>query len=280
MRCTELPTATTVNFLPSFPVVRKDWMDRLGGGSGTADTGRVPRPGGQRFTHDDPDGNGKNDTFGVHDRSDYDRSRFSYIFAAHGVSYFAYELIDGKVTFTPQSDNWKEALRFVRDLYAAGAIDPEFLTDKRDQQRKKWAAGMFGILWDNAWWMISSTKGNVLDMVRDQNPQAEFAYVGHLQGPDHGRGPLTSQPIGLYTDASAHFGAKTSDEKVKAHHADPGCVLLRTGLLAQGTLGRRGSPLGLAGRHSHAQGRAARGAGETRESGSILRFRCSWTRRT
>ena len=202
------------DFLPSFPVVRKDWMDNLGVAAAPQTLDEFHDLA-VRFSRDDPDGNGKNDTYGVHDRSDYDRGRFTYIFAAHGVSYFAFELIDGKVTFTPQLDNWKEALRFVRDLYAAGAIDPEFLTDKRDQQRKKWAAGMFGMLWDNAWWMVSSTSGNVLDMVRAQNPEAQFAYVGHLQGPEHGRGPLTSQPIGLYTDASAHFGAKTSDEKVQ-----------------------------------------------------------------
>ena len=209
-----VPYGNYGDFLPSFPVVRKDWMDNLGVAEApqTLDEFRELAI---RFTRDDPDGNGQNDTYGVHSRSDRDRARFTYIFAAHGVNYFGYELVDGKVTFPPQTDNWKEALRFVRDLYASGAVDPESLTDKRDQQRKKWAAGMFGILLDNAWWMVSSTKGNVLDLVRAQNPQAEFAYIGHLQGPDHGRGPLTSQPFGLYTEGSAHFGAKTSDEKVK-----------------------------------------------------------------
>ena len=208
------PYGNYADFLPSFPAARRDWMDNVG-------VTKIPETLDEfydlviKFTRDDPDGNGIDDTYGLHDRSDMWWSKFGWVFTAYGINFMQFEIRDGKALFTPQLNEWKEALRFVTKLYAEGAIDPEFVTDKRDQQRKKWANGKFGILYDNAWWMISGTGGNVLDMVREQNANAEFAYMGRLTGPDHGRGNLRGTPAGLLTDGTPFYGYKTSDEKVK-----------------------------------------------------------------
>ena len=84
-----------------------------------------------RFTKEDPDKNGKDDSYGV--SSDGLRA----LWGAYGVnpgacdgrtdhSYF--QLIDGQAAYAATTEQYKEALKVAHQWYEEGIIDPEFIT--------------------------------------------------------------------------------------------------------------------------------------------------------
>lgn len=91
----------------------------------------------------------------------------------------------------------------MQQLYVEGVLDPESITDSREKQRAKWAAGTLGICIDsyaNAMWRIP-------DSVLANVPTATWGYI-----------PATSA-VSDYLDVmdsmtSGVFGADTTDEEV------------------------------------------------------------------
>lgn len=114
--------------------VRKDWLDNLNLDVPTTleDWKNVMRA----FTFDDPDGNGKNDTYGFCCRG---LTYMGAFFGAFGATdKHAYILNDdGTVTTNVISDDYKKALNCLHDLYAEGVIDPEVFTAKGEDVYQK-----------------------------------------------------------------------------------------------------------------------------------------------
>jgi len=84
-----------------------------------------------KFTKNDPDGNGKDDTYGL--SSDGMR----LVFGAYGINPGAadgrtdhayFQLIDGEVEYTAAIPRYQESLKVLRQWYQEGLIDPEFIT--------------------------------------------------------------------------------------------------------------------------------------------------------
>ena len=84
-----------------------------------------------RFTKEDPDGDGVNNTYGL------SSDGLRVLWGAYGVnpgacdgrtdhSYF--QLLDGEVQYAATSNQYKEALKVARQWYQEGIIDPEFIT--------------------------------------------------------------------------------------------------------------------------------------------------------
>ncbi len=184
---------------------RKSWMDRVG-------IAKAPETLDDfynmcvKFTRNDPDGNGEDDTYGLH-------SRFSYVQGTFGVYPNSYYDIDGRVVYSGATDEYREFLKLMGKWFKEGLIDPEFVTDTRDIQRAKWAEGKIGMLEDHPWWFASSTPNNVSSMVLDKYPGEELVYFPAVKGPE-GR----AAAFGYYpevTNNAVYFGADTSDEKVE-----------------------------------------------------------------
>lgn len=84
----------------------------------------------RRFTFDDPDGNGIQDTWGMTgDVNNWWWVSFSEIFGAYGVIPFDWMEVDGQVVWGGLRPETKAALGTLRDWYAAGVIHPDFVTD-------------------------------------------------------------------------------------------------------------------------------------------------------
>lgn len=96
------------------------------------------------FTQDDPDGNGKNDTYG------YGNAEFRTFYAMFGIMPGYYHENNGKIRIDAISGEYKECLQYIHDLYQAGYIDPEIFTDTEDQFKQKVNQGKFGAF--TAWW--------------------------------------------------------------------------------------------------------------------------------
>ncbi|MBQ3762112.1 MAG: extracellular solute-binding protein [Clostridia bacterium] len=106
--------------------IRQDWLDNLGLDMPQtideyADVIRA-------FTQNDPDQDGEDDTYGIVAAS---YKHFTPFLGAFGAvadeHYFLNE--EGKVVTNAISENYREGLRWLRELYAEGCIDPDSLSD-------------------------------------------------------------------------------------------------------------------------------------------------------
>jgi len=95
----------------------------------------------------DPDGNGKQDTYGWSPYIGHWSLMFDEIFAAHDVLAFDLMEQEGNVVWGGILPGAKEALRVMRDWYADGLIDPDFILDARGgESDRKFINGQVGYL--------------------------------------------------------------------------------------------------------------------------------------
>ncbi len=100
------------------------------------------------FTENDPDGNGKKDTYGM---SPYGEPFYlNPLYHAFGVTP-DYDLDDeGHATLMYLTPEYKNFLSWFNEMYAKGYIDPQFATNKNSADREKFYEGKSGILITNA----------------------------------------------------------------------------------------------------------------------------------
>lgn len=104
---------------------RKDWLEAVGK--------EVPTTLDElydvlyAFTYNDPDGDGKNDTYGFTAQMDTEKT-WEHIFAAFGIPYNRnITLEDGTVTRYVKHPNYLRAIEYLRKLYQDGIMDPDFV---------------------------------------------------------------------------------------------------------------------------------------------------------
>jgi putative aldouronate transport system substrate-binding protein len=102
---------------------------------------------GKAFTEQDPDGNGKNDTFGFLGNSGL--FYLGQMFAA-SMDANVYKIINGKVTPPEITQEYKEYLKFMRKLVKDKLLDPEFVTTTTQIYLDKLKTGKYGIT-SNFW---------------------------------------------------------------------------------------------------------------------------------
>lgn len=100
------------------------------------------------FTENDPDGNGKKDTYGM---SPYGEPFYlNPLYHAFGVTP-DYDLdSEGNATFMYLTPEFKNFLSWFNGMYSKGYIDPQFATNKNSDDREKFYEGKSGILITNA----------------------------------------------------------------------------------------------------------------------------------
>lgn len=123
---------------------RKDWLDNLGLDVPTnleEYTAAI-----KAMRDGDPDGNGIKDTYGICFWSDLFASRFGMnsVFNAFGAYPGTWIERDGTIVRGDIQPEVKEALDYLRELYAGGYIPPEFATHSRDQAISQIVSGQIG----------------------------------------------------------------------------------------------------------------------------------------
>ena len=100
------------------------------------------------FTFKDPDGNGKNDTFGL--CANADPLSFASVFGAYNIPVGkAIELEDGAVTSWVKHPKFLEAMAYINKLNRDGLIEPEWATvPQMDMFSKLWNGVAGGIEWE------------------------------------------------------------------------------------------------------------------------------------
>ena len=177
-------------------VIRKDWLDKLNLKVPTTPEELLAVA--KAFTEQDPDGNGKNDTYGLGGFlvGQGLGNRFDMLMGAYGVPGIWNFSDPANFGLNVRNSKYPEALAFFKSLVDAKVIDPDWPTLKRDEFRARWKQGLFGIMWED--FAALSNKSNYTPF--DENfPNGEWIPVAAPVGP-HG-----DASYGVYTGRGQIF---------------------------------------------------------------------------
>jgi putative aldouronate transport system substrate-binding protein len=154
---------------PGYPmqmIIRTDWLDNLKMAipTDTESFFEVMKA----FTYNDPNQSGKDDTLGLTIMMD-GYGTFEAIFSAFGFSNYAPIVLDGIVTTYIKHPNFLAAIEYVRRLYDAGVMEPDFVSIP---QMQAWEKVWNGVSGAHCWspvgalnnWIPRFTEGKYPDM--------------------------------------------------------------------------------------------------------------------
>lgn len=158
-------------------MIRADWMEAVGGTEPTTPEELLDLC--KKFTFEDPDGNGKNDTYGL---SGPGLKVFNTILNVYGGSVSNDILIkDGEVTSSLMSPHMQEGLEMCKAFVDAGVVDPDMVANTSEVADDKAIQGLFGMT--NASF-AGLMRQSYQDKVHAVNPNARWELTGALEGPD------------------------------------------------------------------------------------------------
>ncbi|NGP46843.1 extracellular solute-binding protein [Bacillaceae bacterium SIJ1] len=160
----------------TMPIVRQDWLDELGLEEPTTldefyDVFKA-------FGEQDPDGNGKDDTYGLTTAGLYDIQPFM---SAAGVKYKYVIDENGNRTIPYASEDAVPVYEWFNQLYDEGLLDPNFATNDTAQMRDLFLSDRVGVVtyWD-AWVGLF----NNLRLTEDPNTAFEAKGIAGAEGPN------------------------------------------------------------------------------------------------
>lgn len=126
-------------------MVRKDWLDKLG--LKKPETLEQYREVLKAFTYNDPDGNGKDDTYGFTLRTNFTyMETFTGAFDIRTHARVSYDLKDGQLVPQQTQEKYKEYLKYMRSLfYEDKVIVPNGIVNTSDQWKKDMFTGIAGM---------------------------------------------------------------------------------------------------------------------------------------
>lgn len=170
---------------------RKDWLDNVG-------ITKIPETIDEmhdafvKFVNEDPDGNGKKDTYGLSGDLKSSYISFCEIFGAYGVLPFDWMEKDGKIVYGGIQPETKEVLSLLADWYKEGIIDPEFITDATNKSiSTKFKNGILGYInnYGADYGNLDATQEEkFLGIMKKLNPAAELAVAPLPKGPEGKQG--------------------------------------------------------------------------------------------
>ena len=160
--------------------IRQDWLDKLGLKAPTNVDELLKVA--EEFTRKDPDGNGKNDTYG------FNTLDMNYVRQWYGCQYDYYDgsTLIASNTNVYTTDRFRDAWQFRKTAYDEGLFDKEYITDKDGSRAKQlFDTGRVGIYIGG--WNISSDyltlKQNVptANLVALEPPSSKYGHFGMYQ---------------------------------------------------------------------------------------------------
>ena len=157
-------------------MIRQDWMDKLGlEQPKTIDELREVM---RAFTFNDPDGNGQNDTFGLHGANEY-RSLQPF-FAAFESIPDQFVRVGDEVKYGAALPETKAALAYIADMYKEGLIDPD-ITIKDFNYDEAFVRGGHGLVY--RWIALLNPGVSMLQSFEGANPGGKWSSIAPVTGP-------------------------------------------------------------------------------------------------
>ena len=210
-----IPWYGIYNTFPLALTVRSDWMESVGATMIPATLQDLESLF-VKFRQNDPDGNGKKDTYAINNWDGRIAMVAPYVFASYGISMFYSWQVgeDGEPVHWAIHDGYRSGLAVLADWYQKEIFDPEIVIDTRQTAGVKFANGVFGGYWSPERVIEPDTDpASPWNGLVEKRPEVEAVHIPPVKGPN---GDALTSAFGLpfRTTSGIYFGAKTSDEKV------------------------------------------------------------------
>jgi putative aldouronate transport system substrate-binding protein len=185
--------------------IRQDWLNKLGLKMPTTPDELLAV--GKAFTFNDPDGNGRNDTYGFTAAKLDNRSlnELEYFGLMYGpISYY---VDGGKVNHPFVDGNYKRTLDLIKQMVADGSIDPDWYTVGWQDRKPDMVNGKYGIMW----YPPEALHTEIEEVRKDGVVENWWSYLPLPKGTSTGGKLTPASPIG-----SAIITASASAGKNKA----------------------------------------------------------------
>ena len=189
-----LPINYVNGLYPAAGIWRMDWLRNVG-------IRKVPETLDEfhlalsRLRYNDPDRNGKTDTYGMSgDMAHWWWTSFSEIFGAYGVLPYDWMEREGRIVYGGILPETKQALALLRQWYAEGLIDPDFASDLGSPWsgpiHRKFLNGRVGYLYYAGRFQLLNPEmsGSLGQKMAKLSPDAEVAVGVFPVGPTGHRG--------------------------------------------------------------------------------------------
>ncbi|SFL14618.1 putative aldouronate transport system substrate-binding protein [Paenibacillus sp. 1_12] len=190
-------------------ILRKDWLDRL----------NLKEPATidelynvmKKFTYNDPDGNGKQDTIGLADRNDLVFGAFKTL-----GSYFGtpnnWGVVEDRLVPEFMTSEYIHTMDFMKKLYDENILNRDFSITSKQVERymiiSGKAGGYIGSLEDTP---------RLLDELQKLNPAAELTIINRIRGP-HGYGVWSIPSFnGLFLFSKKEIKTEAELKKILAY---------------------------------------------------------------
>ncbi len=137
------------------------------------------------FVYDDPDGNGKDDTFGYAMKGTDYQYFFTEIFGAYGVMPFDWQEVDGEIVYGGLREECTQVLQIIADWYEEGLIHPDFISGTSLSTLA--TTNQIGYYQQIAF-QNDEDPTSLVSGIRQITPEAEYVYAAPPSGPDGLRG--------------------------------------------------------------------------------------------
>ena len=138
-----IPTVIPGGSIPLISSWRGDWLENVGI-SKVPETLEETHEAFRRFTFSDPDRNGRNDTYGVSPSISHWSYFFTEFFTQKKVLPFDLQEVDGKITWGGIRPEARDVLAMLRNWYAEGIIDPDFVLGSANESMVGFQNGRVG----------------------------------------------------------------------------------------------------------------------------------------
>ena len=194
--------------------IREDWLQAVGAQVPTTidELTEVFR----KFTFEDPDGNGVDDTYGLTTAglaSNMTTALLEPIFGAFGVQTNMWTLgEEGSATMGCVQEGFREGLKQLNAWYEEGLMDKDWVTTDSGALNSKLQNGVAGV-----WMPVHPSYMNSLDptgmiaMTKANNPNAVWKQMAPVKGPDGKSGSYSFSAIGGW---GMMFGAKATQAQI------------------------------------------------------------------
>ncbi len=206
----------------TMPTARKDWMDKLGVGAPQDLAGYYDLL--RAFKTRDPDGNGKDDTWGlaVSDTL-YDTSGF---FGAYGLMRGFERDASGKLYAPYATDKAIPVYEWFNRIYKEGLLEPNFVTNKTSTFRDLFMTDKAGMV---AYW--AAWVGLFNQQVKAKNPASPFVAVGLAPPQGPGGRLLRAGEDGLMCVPATSKNKEAAFKVMELWHTPAGNLLSTLGIL-------------------------------------------------
>ena len=178
-----VPNLNYNNMYPHIGIWRLDWLKNVG-------IDKVPETIDEmgealyRFKYNDPDGNGKDDTYGMSGDIKHPFTMFTNIFGAYGVLPFNWMEVNGKIVYGGLQEGTKQAVAKLAEWYGKGLIHPDFITDDIYSTGKdKFINGIVGCMPQHGGYFDPENTNSIASLTKQIDSKAEVVNCKPVIGP-------------------------------------------------------------------------------------------------